>query len=89
MAVPAEPWWRGPSLFYTFTRGILLCFNITFVFLIIYSIPVTFHAEANFQIMHCFQDGVQQSVLLNDLVSTFDCSAASYPFSILYPSITQ
>ena len=89
VAVPVEPWWRRPSLFYTFTRGVLLCFNITFAFLIICSILVTFHAEANFQIMHCFQDGVQQSTLLIDLVSAFDFSAASYPFSMLYVSITQ
>ena len=46
VVVPAEPWWRRPSLFYTFTRGVCSASTyVSFIFLIIY-ILITFHAEA-------------------------------------------
>ena len=42
-----------------------------------------------FQIMHCLQDGVQQSARLIDLVDAFNSSLASYLYSMLYVFITQ
>ena len=101
MAVPAEPWWRRPSLLYIFSKGVLLYFNISFLFLNnLY--PHYFRAESTYPIHiltlvnmskfpnnALFWDGLWQSAWLIDLVSVFDSSAASYPFSMLNVFITQ
>ena len=43
----------------------------------------------NFKIICCFQDDVQQSTWLIDIVSAFNSLTASYPFSMLYVFIAQ